>query len=115
MKIMKRIFTAVALLLLGVRCHSPKIPVLPVGFEYTITDDKLDKGLDRRTVRVTVSHEIDEPIIKDLSNWIKDNRTDAKNMIIFYYVKNGKYISDSWVRVDYNPEYKYDLVAVPIL
>ena len=112
---MKKLFTTIAILFFGVKCSSPTLPKLPVGFEYTITEDKLDKGLDRRTVRVTVNQEVNESVIKDLSQWIKDNRTDATNMIIFFYIENGKYVSNAWVRVDFNPEYKHELVAVPLL
>jgi hypothetical protein len=114
MKTMKQFFIAIALLVFGMRCNNPKLPQLPAGFDYTITEDKLDKGLDRRIIRVKINQELSESGIKNLSDWIKDNRTDATNMIIFYY-RTDEVFSGAWVRVDYNPEYKYDLMATPML
>lgn len=115
MKTIQSIITITVLLTLGIKCSSPKPPILPQGFEYIITQDKLDKGLDRRTIDVKVNQEVSEPTIKDLSVWIKESGEKSKNAIIFYKIENGKYIGNSWLRVDFNPDYHCEKIALPIL
>lgn len=111
---MKKLFTTIAILFFGVKCSSPTLPKLPVGFEYTITEDRLERGLERYELRVKINQKISETVIKDLSQWLKDNRTDAPKMIIFYY-RTDKEFSGAWARVDYDPEYKVEIIATPIL
>lgn len=109
---MKRIFIALSILLFGVRCSTgPNLPEFPEGFSYTIYEDKLDKGLSRRIVRIKINQEIKEPTIKKLSDWVRDNRTDAKEVIIFYIREDKEYVG-AWARVDYLPDYKLDLIAI---
>jgi|GEM_PF-5873370 hypothetical protein len=107
----KTILLSIVLVVMILFGCEAKAPVLPKDFDYTITQDALDQGLSRRTVRIEINREVEQDVIKDLSEWIKHNRKDVNSCIIFYSIKDSNTLG-AWARVDM-PEFKFELLNNP--
>ena len=84
---------------------------LPEGIEYSIIKEEPNELLEKTNIEVRINKKVDKQTLKIIANELKDERSQFKNIWIFYYVPDKTESSGVWATSHFSPDLKIEVLG----
>ncbi|MCG2611818.1 hypothetical protein LZZ90_09910 [Flavobacterium sp. SM15] len=97
-------------ILIGISILSCKNSSIPENIEWTIVKEEPNKNLSKNNIEIQLNKKVDEKILKEIAQEIREERKDFNNLWIFYHIPEME-PNATWATTHFTPELEVKILG----